>query len=123
PASAGRDALGALGGQLDRQLPAHPGGAAEVADLEQGVGTGRQRLTTQPSQAGRSVEQFDADVGVVAGGGGTHDGAPALGGAPAAADHATEVAGTDAHVEADLAPIGRGVDLHGVGIVDDRTDD
>ena len=60
---------------------------------------------------------------VVAGRGGPHDGADALRGAAAAADHPAEVAGPDADVEAHAAPALDGVDLHGVGVVDDRRDD
>ncbi len=54
---------------------------------------------------------------------GAHDGADALGRAATATDHAAEVAGADADVEADpTAALGR-LDLDGIGIVDDRRDD
>ena len=54
---------------------------------------------------------------------GPHDGADALRGAAAAADHAAEVAGADPDVEAHPAPALGGLDRDGVGIVDDRRDD
>ena len=56
-------------------------------------------------------------------GGGAHDGADALGGAAAATDHATEIAGPDAHVEAHAATALGAVDLDGGGIVDEGRDD
>ena len=81
-------------------------GLADVADLEQA----RRAASTR-----RSVEELDVDVGVVAGGGGPHDGADGLGGAAAPADHAAEVAGPDVDVEADPAAALGGVDLTASG--------
>ena len=53
-------------------------------------------------------------------GSGANNGADALRGATAAADHPPEVAGADEDVEADPPAVVGGVDAHAVGVVDDR---
>lgn len=72
---------------------------------------------------GSVVEELDVDVGLVARGGGPDDSPDALGGAAATADDPTQITGADPHVEAHPAAIGRRVDPHGIGIIDDGRDD
>jgi hypothetical protein len=69
------------------------------------------------------VDEVDVDVDTVATGSSTHDGADALGRATAASDDPTEVARADAHLEVDLLVFLTGVDVDGVGVVDDGTND
>src|SRR4051812_32334853 len=77
----------------------------------------------RPTSRRSSVDKVDVDLDAVAGGGGAHDRADALGGATAAADHPAEITRTDLDLELQAVAALDRVALHRIGIIDDRSHD
>ena len=73
----------------------------------------------RPTSRNESVDKVDVDLDAIAGGGGTNDGANALGGAATTTDHPAEIARPDLHFQLQAISTFDGVDVYGIRIVDD----
>ena len=77
----------------------------------------------RPTSRSESVDKVDVDLDTIAGGGGTNDRADALCGTTTSTDHPAEIARPDLYFELQTIPTLDGVDMHGICIVDNRTND
>ena len=77
----------------------------------------------RPTSRSESVDKVDVYLDTIAGRGGTNDRANALCGTATTTNHPAEIACPDLHFQLQAISTLDGVDLHGIGIVDDRTND
>ena len=73
----------------------------------------------RPTSRSESVDKVDVYLDTIACGGGTNDRANALCGAATTTDHTAQIAWPDFHFQLQAISTLDGVDLHGIGIVDD----
>lgn len=77
----------------------------------------------RPTSRNGSVDKVDVDLDAITSGSGAHHGADALRRTTTAADDPAEIAGPNLHLELQAVPAFDSVDVHGIRIVHDRTND